>query len=146
MAIIDSIMEEYYRRKQDANLISESTVLLDSKSSAQIIIDPDPSRNFKTDAYFKFIPDKSIDLMHSARISFMEPRYIQHYSNQYVLTRSDKKSLMRMLTSKATKDKTITGWIAIIREFNRMIKDDVKGNGANNLLSEDLQMPDYMKL
>lgn len=146
MAIIDSIMEEYYRRQHDTNLISESTVLLDSKSSAQIFIDLDPSRNFKTDAYFKFIPDKSIDLMHSARISFMEPRYIQHYTNQYVLNRNDKKALLRMLTSKATKDKTITGWIAIIREFNRMIKDDVKGNGANNLLPEDLEMPDYMKL
>ena len=111
-----------------------------------VIVHPDSGRNFGSESYFKFIPDRSVDIKHSARISFMEPKYIYHYKNQYELSRSDKKALMRMLTSSSTGDKFISGWVATIREFNRFIENSNKNTDKSNSLSEDLPMPDYLKL
>lgn len=142
MAIIESIMNEIMNK----DVVTESTVLMDSKSGAQIIVHPDPGRNFGTESYFKFIPDRSVDLKHSARISFMEPKYIYHYKNQYELSRNDKKALMRMLKSPATRNNSISGWLALIREFNKFIENSDKNTDKSNILPEDLSMPDYMKL
>lgn len=143
MSITESIMENLIR---EMGIVAESVVLLDNKSGAQVIIHPDSGRNFGDEAYFKFIPDKSVDLKHSARISFTKPEYIYHYTNQYTLYKNDKKALMRMLTSASTKDKSISGWVALIREFNRFIENDHKSSGRVKLLPEDLEMPDYTKL
>ena len=143
MAIIESIMKEFTKNNE---IIIESTVLLDSKSGAQIIVRPDSGRNFGTESYFKFIPDKSVDIKHSARISFLEPKYIYHYKNQYRLSKNDKRALMRMLTSPATRDNSISGWVAIIKEFNRFIENSDKNTDKSNILPENLPMPNYTKL
>ena len=53
---------------------------------------------------------------------------------------------MRMLTSPATRDNSISGWIAIIKEFNRFIENSDKNTDKSNILPENLPMPNYMKL
>lgn len=140
MAIIENIMEEFIRNE----LVNEATVARDKKSSAVIGVSLDESRGYGGNvAYFKFKPNANVDWAHSARISFREPEYIDHYGKSYRLHRPEKETLIRLLNSPSCVDKNITGWIAAIRNFN----DIVKGmSGDKYILPEDLPMPDYMKL
>lgn len=143
MSLFDTIMEGYLLRKEPINeiLIGE-----DFKSSAIVFVDIDPGRNFG-DPYFKFLPNKNINFKLAARILFKEPKYIVHYSRQYVLTSNDKKALIRILSSPYRKDDSITNWVAAIREFNRIIVDDIKSKNSDKyILSENLPIPDYKKL
>ena len=143
MSLFDTIMEGYLKNKEIINEVLTGT---DTKSSAIVFVDIDPGRNFG-DAYFKFIPNKSIDFKSAARISFREPKYIVHYTRQYKLNHDDKKALIRILSAPYKKDKTISTWVATIREFNRIIIDDIKTKDSDKyLLPEDLPMPDYKKL
>lgn len=140
MAIIDSIMEEYYRRQQSIN---EAMVARDNKSSAIIAVSMDASRSFGDDvAYFKYKPNADIDWMHCARISFRYPVYIDHYTRSYKLTRDEKRRLIKMLNSTSSDDKNITAWVSVIRHFNNI----VLSNGDKFVLPEDLPMPNYMEL
>lgn len=143
MSLFDVIMEGYSTEKEPINeiLIGE-----DSKSSAIVFVDIDPGRNFG-DPYFKFLPNRNINFKSAARISFKEPKYIVHYSRQYVLNSNDKKALIRILSSPYRKDDSISNWVAAIREFNRIIIDDIKAKNSDKyLLPEDLPIPDYKKL
>ena len=140
MAIIESIMEQIVP-------INEALVITDEKSGAEVHLTPDPTRNYgEEDAYFKFIPDKSVDINHGARISFSSPIYIDHLENTYKLSRQDKKALMRMLNAPSRKDKSITGWVALIRKFNEMISSDYRKDNSKYLLPEDLPIPNYIRL
>lgn len=142
MVIIESIMNEMKRNNE---VVTEATVARDKKSSAQVAVSLDSSRNYGNGiAYFKFKPNADVDWNHCARISFTEPKYISHYSNNYRLTREDKKVLIRMLKSTSCSDDSLTGWQAAIREFNRKISEGT--NDPKYLLDVNLPMPDYMKL
>lgn len=143
MSLFDIVMGDYLDNKK---VINEIFIGEDPKSSAIVFVDIDPGRNFG-DPYFKFIPNKSIDLKSAARIAFKEPKYIVHYSRQYVLKSTDKKALMRILSDPYRKDKSVSNWVGAIREFNRIIIDDIKSKDGNKyLLPEDLPIPDYRKL
>ena len=141
MAIIESIMKEMKTK----GIVAEATVARDKKSSAQIAVSLDSSRNYGDGiAYFKFKPNADVDWNHSARISFTEPKYVTHYSNNYKLTRDDKKVLIKMLQSTSCADDSLTGWQAAIQEFNRKISEN--NNNTKYSLDINLPMPDYMKL
>lgn len=142
MAIIESIMSEIRKNNE---VVTEATVARDNKSSAQIAVSLDSSRNYGDGiAYFKFKPNANVDWNHCARISFTEPKYITHYSNNYKLNREDKKVLIRMLRSTSCIDDSLTGWQAAIQEFNRKVSEGDKN--SKYLLDTNLPMPDYMKL
>lgn len=147
MAIIESIMKEFTENNEimkNNEVVTESTVAIDNKSSAIVAVSLDTSRSYGGDiAYFKFKPNADVDWKHCARISFRSPKYVDHYGKSYRLSRNEKKRLLSMLQSPSCIDKNITGWEAAINNFNDIIRGKVDDK---YILPLDLPIPDYMKL
>jgi len=133
------------------------------------LVTVDSESDRKGEPYFKFYDAGSYKKAgHVARISFLEPRYIDHkgYPRSFRLNREQKGALMEFLAAPANVEgyRDMTNWQRAIilynlenidlesdwREFVSKSREDIIKSGRRKkmefALPVDLAMPDYAKL
>ena len=141
MSLFDTILDSYITEDNIEVINEESAGELDG---LYIQVTPDPGRNYDTlTAYFKCADHRNISNSDTnvARISFAEPKYIEHGPTSFTLRTKHKKILMRLLDSPDRQFGTV--WKKMIYIFNKAMETN-KGN--NFRLPDNLPIPDYTKL
>ena len=145
----DYIVEEH---------IEEMATVFRDKDSKQLC-QVNPDRGRKGLEYFKLYNSDSYDTSNSiARISFREPKYINHKNSDgkenWILNSKQKKALVKALNLPSKKYKGYNNYQTAIIDFNNEKGLDIDLTEENlvddlkypDYLPIDLPMPDYMKL
>lgn len=139
-----SLANEIFKKERQ-EFLNEGCIATNKNKSLSVGVTLDSGRNYGDSiAYFKCARKTNFGGI-IARISFIEPKYITHYkdSEQMILTKNEKKQLMKLLQIKGKQYDTV--WKDLISAFNDAILLDNKDN-AKFVLPLTLDIPDYTKL
>lgn len=148
---------------KENGIILEKSILVNNKDNYQIQLSFDDSRNLGEGAgYFKFIPSTNYNAVKEARIYFGKCDYTYHNGKQsYHLDRSEKKSLMKLLSTPINKTVgnlvLVNNWQYLIYEYNFTLNfkiheiekyayADNDVTLPRNFIRLNLPMPNYMNL
>ena len=149
---------------------SMAQIGIDRDAQMAYYVNPDPSRI--GEPYFKVYDRESyVKSTRIARISFLEPRYIQHKDTKkpWILNHSEKRRLLQFLNDPSIKYSGASNWEYALYQWNnehlllneaynkKIYKDeidayirgfyDIEENLDNpSYLPSNLPVPDYMKL
>lgn len=162
------LTEEELQSIDPLAMLEMATIATDRKGQhiiKNISINPDATRNWYGEEYFKVYDNLSIGKAKKlARIKFRSPDYVIHYNSNWVLNSKEKKDLINFLKEPNTLlDDIENNWQYAIIMFNReaylnehKFKDLIITTNEQRLLDKndprkyylpiDLEMPNYLEL